>query len=106
MSGVVFHPGARDEYREAIRYYYEINPELQEGFRQEVRKQITRIVESPLLYNVRRYGVRRANLDRFGLYYIAYMIWREQVVIIAVGHARRKPYYWYRRPKEFREQYR
>ena len=34
---------------------------------------------------------------RFGEYYIAYMIWREKVVILAVAHAKRRPYYWRKR---------
>lgn len=40
-------------------------------------------------------GIRRVNLNpRFGEYYIAYMIWRQKVVIVAVAHAKRRPHYW------------
>ena len=53
------------------------------------------IVATPLLYNLRQPPARRVNLKpRFGEYYIAYMIWREKVVILAVAHAKRRPYYW------------
>jgi hypothetical protein len=52
---------------------------------------------------VRRFGVRRKNLSRFKRHYVAYMLWENQLVIIAIGHASRRPYYWYRRPKAFRE---
>lgn len=53
------------------------------------------IIDNPLLYNLRRRNTRRANLTpRFGEYYIAYMIWRQKVVILAIAHAKRRPYYW------------
>lgn len=103
MKGVVFHAAARDEYKEAIHHYYSIDPDLQAGFRAEFRRHIGRIRSNPLLYNVRKYDVRRANFERFAFHYIAYMIWKDQVVIVAVGHSRKRPFFWYRRPKEFRK---
>ncbi|MDB6120729.1 MAG: hypothetical protein JWO08_4510 [Verrucomicrobiaceae bacterium] len=65
---IIFGSEARDEYREAIRYYFEIDPDLQVKFRSEIGQQLRLIASNPLLYNERRYGVRRANLDRFGLF--------------------------------------
>ena len=103
MIPIVFHPDAREEYREAIRYYFDIDPDLQLGFRSEFGRSLRQIADNPMLYNERRYGVRRANLERFGFYYIAYQIQKDQLVIIAVGHARKRPYFWYRRPKNFRD---
>jgi hypothetical protein len=48
--------------------------------------------------------VRCVNLTPwFGEYYIAYMIWKDKVVILAVAHARRRPYYWRKRIVEARE---
>ena len=47
--------------------------------------------------------MRRKNLSRFKRHYVAYMLWQEQIVIIAIGHASCRPYYWYRRPKNFRD---
>lgn len=103
MIPIVFHPEARDEYKEAIRYYHGIDPDLQLGFRAEIGHQLRFIADNPLVPKLRHHGVRRSNLKRFGLYYIAYMIWKEQIVIVAIGHARKRPYYWRRRPKNFRD---
>jgi toxin ParE1/3/4 len=103
MKAVVFHTAAREEYKEAIRHYHSIDPDLQAGFRAGLRSHIEQIRSNPLLYNVRKYNVRRANFERFAFYYIAYMIWKDQMVIVAVGHSRKRPYYWYRRPKNFRD---
>ena len=76
MKPVVFDEAARDEYREAIRYYHHIDPELRTGFRAEFRDLIAAIQSNPLLFNIRKHGARRANLKRFSLYYIAYMLWK------------------------------
>ncbi len=101
MSPIVFHADAREEYREAIRYYFEIDPDLQADFRTDVRRHLRMIADNPELFSVRRYSVRRANLKRFGLYYIAYTLWKGLVVVVAVGHVRKRPYYWRRRPKNY-----
>jgi plasmid stabilization system protein ParE len=103
MKPVIFDSDAREEYREAIRHYFEIDPELQAGFRAEIRRHLKIIADNPALFSVRRYGVRRANLERFSLYYIAYILWQGQVVIVALGHASKRPYYWHRRPKHYRD---
>ena len=103
MTSIVFQPDAREEYREAIRYYFDIDPDLQKAFRLEFGQYLRTIADNPLLFHDRRYGVRRANLERFGLYYIASTIRKQLIVVVAVGHACKRPYYWYRRPKNFRD---
>ena len=103
MMPIVFEDEAREEYREAIGYYHNIDPDLQIGFRAEIGHHLRFIASNPLVPRLRRYGVRRVNLERFALYYVAYMIWKEQIVIVAIGHSRKRPYYWRRRPKGFRE---
>ena len=42
---------------------------------------------------------------RFSEYHIAYMFWREKVVILAVAHAKRRPYYWRDRIDEARRMF-
>jgi hypothetical protein len=50
--------------------------------------------------------VRRVNLTpRFGEYYIAYMLWHENVVILAIAHAKRIPYYWRHRISESKQMF-
>lgn len=50
--------------------------------------------------------MRRANLHpRFSEYYIAYMVWRERVVILAIAHAKRRPYYWRKRIDEAKQMF-
>lgn len=89
------HPQALLELEESIEHYLLIAEELSDAFDKHYVGYRRQICESPLLYNIREGLVRRVNMTpRFGEYYIAYMIWREQVVILAVAHAKRRPYYW------------
>jgi plasmid stabilization system protein ParE len=100
---LAFHPAARVEAREAFLYLAEEDECLADDFEVRLTKALAAIQSRPELCRVRRYKVRRKNLLRFKRHYIAYMIWNGQIVIIAIGHGSRPPYYWYRRPKEFRE---
>jgi plasmid stabilization system protein ParE len=72
-------------------------------FEARLLQALLRISQNPESSRLRRFGVRRRNLIRFKRHYVAYMIWKEQIVVIAIGHASKRPLYWYRRPKEYRE---
>ena len=100
---IVFEDEAREEYRKAIGYYHHFDPDLQVGFRAEIGRHLRFIAADPAVPRLRRYGVRRVNLEHFALYYIAYMIWKDQIVIVAIGHAKKRPYYWRRRLKAYRD---
>ena len=100
------HPAARDEFHAALHHYAAVDETgaLVAAFAARFWHYTEIIVANPLLYHLRRGPVRRVNLTpRFGETYIAYMIWREKVVILAVAHAKRRPYYWRRRIAEARE---
>ena len=104
MSEIEFHPLAIDEIAAAYDYLFEhADRETAEDFRRRVDEKIEYCHGNPLAYRVRRYNVRRANLERFKENYLAYTLWIERFVVIALGHAKRRPFYWYRRPKNFRK---
>jgi plasmid stabilization system protein ParE len=103
MMPVVFHPAAREEAHEGYIYYGAEDGELALDFEHKINQTLDLIQREPELCRVRRYNVRRANLPRFKERYIAYMIWKDEIVVVAIGHAKRRPYYWYRRPKHHRE---
>lgn len=82
MTRFNIHPQAQTEFDEAFVNYLGIDPELAVSFEATFFHYLDGIIANPLLYNLRRPPTRRANLmPRFGEYYIAYMIWREKVVI-------------------------
>ncbi len=104
MTEWKIHPSAQQEHDELLEHFGGIDEELVIAFEWHYLQHRHAICENPLLYNIRRKTVRRANLNpRFGEYYIAYTIWRQKVVILAVAHAKRRPYYWRRRIGEARE---
>jgi toxin ParE1/3/4 len=100
---IKFHLAAREEAREAFLYLAADDAQVADDFEKRLRAAIVAIQKNPLVSSVRKYGIRRKSLARFKRHYIAYMIWNEMIVIIAVGHSSRRPYYWYRRPKDFRQ---
>lgn len=101
---IVFHPAAREEARQAFLYLADQDLQLANDFEIRLKSALAFIAKSPEACRVRKHQVHRKNLVRFKRHYVAFMIWQEQIVVIAIGHASRRPYYWYRRPKEFRQQ--
>lgn len=101
-----FHPEAWEEYEEILARYAEEGPELVADFTKCVAEYILLIRQNPLLFHERRFTVRRANLrPRFGEYYIAFILWREKVVILAIAHGKRRPFYFRDRIGEARRMY-
>lgn len=106
MMAFNIHPEASKEFDAVLDYYFCIDPELADDFDFTFSGCLQGIISNPLLYNIRRMSVRRANLKpRFSEYYIAYMIWRQKVVILAVAHAKRRPYYWRQRIGEAKDMF-
>jgi plasmid stabilization system protein ParE len=93
MSEIEFHPLAIDEIGEAYDFLFEhADRETAEDFRRRAEEKIAYCHQNPLVYQVRRYQVRRANLESFTEQYLAYMLWDKRFVVIALGHAKRRPY--------------
>ncbi|MDB6139543.1 MAG: plasmid stabilization system [Verrucomicrobiaceae bacterium] len=93
----LLHPSARDELLQAIRYYAALDDdgELALAFEAAFFRCQAATAANPLHHRLRRNQTRRVNLaPRFGEYYIAYTLVNEKVFILAVAHARRRPYYW------------
>jgi len=51
---------------------------------------------TPLLYPPYLHGTRRVLLKRFP-YFIVFFDWQDEIYIVAVAHAKRRPGYWKRR---------
>ncbi len=88
-----FHPEARAEFKEATLYYSEKSSSLASSFYSEVDYAIEGIVENPLLYCVIDEDVRRCLTKRFP-YAIIYTIEDHYILILAVMHCSREPFYW------------
>uniref|UniRef100_Q3ARI3 Plasmid stabilization system n=1 Tax=Chlorobium chlorochromatii (strain CaD3) TaxID=340177 RepID=Q3ARI3_CHLCH len=62
-------------------------------FKDEVKKAISRIIKYPEAWTIERTTIRKCTLHKFP-YVILYSIEKNHIVIIAISHQHRKPYYW------------
>ncbi len=90
---IVVLPQAADEFDDAMDYYDQQQPGLGHRFRDEVDRHIRWIGEHPEVPRLRPGGYRRVNLKVFP-HYIAYTVRHEEVWVLAISHAQRRPEYW------------
>lgn len=100
---IVVLPEAADEFDDATDHFEQEQPGLGQRFRDEVDQHIRWIAEHAELSRLRPGGYRRVNLKVFP-YYVAYLIWQEEVWILAIAHGHRKPEYWIRRRQNLDQQ--
>ena len=91
-----FHPLAADEAVAARAWYFEINASLAEAFEVELDRAIERIVLAPGRWARHLHGTRAFLLHRFPDF-IVYRLVDDQIQVIAVQHAKRRPGYWHSR---------
>jgi plasmid stabilization system protein ParE len=90
---VVFHPEAIAEARAAYSWYGERNQSAAQAFMAELDMAVTRVMESPATWPVYRHETRRCLFERFP-FFLVYRQRGEEVEILAVAHAKRRPGYW------------
>jgi plasmid stabilization system protein ParE len=90
---VEFHPLAADEAKAAERWYRERNEIASARFQRELGRAVDLISERPNTGSPYLGNTRRVLLRRFPLF-VVYRIRGEDVQIVAVAHARRRPGYW------------
>ncbi|HEX8829638.1 MAG TPA: type II toxin-antitoxin system RelE/ParE family toxin [Longimicrobium sp.] len=91
--GYAFRPEAREELREAVRFYEREAKGLGTELAAEVRAVIETIESNPLTGSPFEAGTRRKLLPRFP-YSIVYLHEDGQFDVIALMHHRREPGYW------------
>ena len=96
---VVFHPGASRDYETAFTWYYLRGTTVASDFEREIERGIRLVAEYPLRWPKFDEKRRRLIVRKFP-YSIVYEIIDDQVVILAVAHGKRKPYYWRERTEE------
>jgi toxin ParE1/3/4 len=88
-----FHPEAREEFRDAARWYRARDRRASSDFRVAVSSAVRVIAEVPQRWPKYLYGTRRLVVQRFP-FSIVYLDDPELVTIIAVAHSKRRPGYW------------
>ena len=95
---VEFLDEAEQELIDATMWYETKQSGLGKRLRDEVAHVVSRVAEDPTLWRERKGGYRRVNCPVFP-YFIAYIMRRQKIIIVAVGHGHRKPGYWKSRVK-------
>jgi len=84
---------AQHELDEAIAYYNSQRTGLGDEFLLEILRLLDKIGEFPEAWHPISQNVRRCRLRQFP-YGILYQVRESHILIIAVAHLHRKPYYW------------
>jgi toxin ParE1/3/4 len=93
VSDPAFLPAAREEFLAAAEYYEAASPGLGAEFVEDVERAVKRLATfskhgSPYVADTRRLFLRRFPFD------IVYLEVETKLVVVAVAHQRRKPFYW------------
>ncbi|HMO81421.1 MAG TPA: type II toxin-antitoxin system RelE/ParE family toxin [Pyrinomonadaceae bacterium] len=88
-----FHPDARTEFIDAVAYYENSSEGVGIRFSREVYATINRLMTNPSLWPSVTENTRRCLTRRFP-YSVVYEIRETDVLIIAVAHFSRRPFYW------------
>ncbi|MEO6194203.1 MAG: type II toxin-antitoxin system RelE/ParE family toxin [Thermoanaerobaculia bacterium] len=93
---LAFRPSVERDLDEATRWYEERQPGLRERFLEDVENVLSRIEDTPDIYQAVYRDIRRAPLRhfRYGVYYARI---KDEILILAVVHDARHPSVWRRR---------
>ena len=93
MTDFSFLEPAQIEFEEAVNYYNGQRPNLGNEFAGEIANTIKRILRYPEAWRRISKRARRCRTKRFP-YSVIYQIRDDRVLIVAIAHDRRKPFYW------------
>ncbi|TPV95419.1 MAG: type II toxin-antitoxin system RelE/ParE family toxin [Myxococcales bacterium FL481] len=93
VPGLSTHPDAEAEFLAAVAWYSERSPKTARRFLSLVRRTMQSIAASPTHGVPFDHGTRRRVLKQFP-FSVIYLEDDNEVTIIAIAHARRRPSYW------------
>lgn len=99
MKDYDFLEPAQIELEEEVNYYNEQRAGLGYEFAMEVANTINRILRYPEARAKLSQKTRRCRTKRFP-YGVIYQVRDDRILIVAVAHLKRKPFYWANRVKK------
>jgi toxin ParE1/3/4 len=93
IADIRFHEDAQKEFNEAAAFYAMEEEGLGAAFVDSVEHAVARIAERPGSSPVLTGRVREMRVARFP-YSVLYSAVQDEVRILAVGHDRRRPFFW------------
>ncbi len=91
-----FHGDARLEFLDSVAHYEAIQVGLGDRFRQSVEAAVQLATALPYAGAPYKYGTRRIFPKKFP-FSVIYLVGKNEIVIFAVAHFKRRPDYWRRR---------
>jgi plasmid stabilization system protein ParE len=91
-----FHPAADIEIDAAYAWYLEESLQAAKGFSEELYPAVNRVQAMPQLYPRYLYGTQRLVLHKYP-FSVVFRELQDEIQIIAVAHAKRRPGYWQKR---------
>lgn len=96
MVNIIFHPEAQMEYERALMWYQARSPRAAARFETEVQRLLDLVRLNPESFPAYDDEHRFAVLRRFA-YTLVYQVHPNQIFVVAVAQAGRRPGYWQRR---------
>jgi plasmid stabilization system protein ParE len=93
MAAVDLLPAARMDFDESFDWYAWRSPEAAERFSRAIDDTLERIARTPNQFAKVDRRHQACPVARFP-FRIVYRIEAERILVVAVVHAKRKPYYW------------
>ena len=84
---------AEADIAEAYQYYEDCQAGLGSAFMTSIDESVSRIKGNPLQYKVVGKKIRRVLVKRF-TYGVFYTLNEDEIIVLAVAHARRNPKHW------------
>lgn len=91
-----FHPEADSELHDALKWYAQQKRGLETEFMHCIDETIARISKNPEMFPAALRNTKKALVKRFP-YTLYYEIGSEEIMILAVFHAKRSPTHWQKR---------
>jgi plasmid stabilization system protein ParE len=98
MARTTFLDGARTDFRKAFAWYYQRSARAAAGFDQAVDPGLTAILEAPECWPLCSPRHRLYKLKKYP-HSIIYRIIPDEVLVVAIAHAKRRWGYWRRRDR-------
>jgi len=96
VKALRIHEGARREANQATVRYAERSLSAARRFRDELLAGFSSAAAFPLRYPSYLHGTRRVLLKKFP-YFIVFFDWQDEIYVVAIAHAKRRPGYWKKR---------
>jgi plasmid stabilization system protein ParE len=93
---IKFLSSAERDLKEALDWYYEINPKLSANLLNELNFFLDHLKRNPYSYRERYKGLRVQNLEVFP-YQVVYKLENSIIKVVSINHSKRDPGSWKKR---------